>query len=195
MFYSIPTMQGNCNASRLEVPFLKGNRTEDASWAESVENVRILSSVFLFSFFFEFELLRGQPCWFILYQRRAGRANWWRGGDSSVLERRTLDRKVAGLNPGRSGGRIFFCRVNFLCWLLFRYQFLPRVTEVARKRYLLFCQKYRWQVTATHVCTLHMWLCMKWRDMVHSCIVYKERGETAAVSRGTSNVTTKQRCK
>ena len=59
MFYSIPTMQGNCNASRLEVPFLKGNRTEDASWAESVENVRILSSVFLFSFFFEFELLRG----------------------------------------------------------------------------------------------------------------------------------------
>ena len=30
------------------------------------------------------------------------------------LERRTRDRKVAGSNPCRSGGRIFFSRVNFL---------------------------------------------------------------------------------
>ena len=37
----------------------------------------------------------------------AGIAQW--------LERRTRDRKVAGSNPCRSGGRIFFSRVNFLC--------------------------------------------------------------------------------
>ena len=31
------------------------------------------------------------------------------------LERRTRDPKVAGSNPCRSGGRIFFSRVSFLC--------------------------------------------------------------------------------
>ena len=31
--------------------------------------------------------------------------------------------------------------------------------------------------------------------MVHGCMVYTERAETTAVSRGTSHVTTKQRCK
>ena len=35
--------------------------------------------------------------------------------ESRMLERRTRDRKVAGSNPGRSGGRIFFSMVNFLC--------------------------------------------------------------------------------
>ena len=86
------------------------------------------------------------------------------GGDSSIvrapgiaqwLERRTRDRKVAGSNPCWSGGRTFFSRVNFLCWLLFRYPFHPHVTTVARKRPRSCCQKCRWQVTA-------MWLCMKW---------------------------------
>ena len=52
---------------------------------------------------------------------KAGIAQW--------LERRT----VAGSNPSGSGGRIFFSRVNFLCWLLFRYPFHPSVTAVARK--------------------------------------------------------------
>ena len=37
------------------------------------------------------------------------------------LERQIRDRKVAGSSPGRSGGRIFFSSVNFLCWLLFLY--------------------------------------------------------------------------
>ena len=32
-------------------------------------------------------------------------------------------------------------------------------------------------------------------DMVHGCMVYTERAETAAVSRGTSHVSTKQRRK
>ena len=31
--------------------------------------------------------------------------------------------------------------------------------------------------------------------MVYGCLVCRERSETAAVSRGTSHVTTKQRCK
>ena len=31
------------------------------------------------------------------------------------LQRRTRDRKVASSNPGRSRGRIFFSRVNFVC--------------------------------------------------------------------------------
>ena len=36
-------------------------------------------------------------------------------GDSSGVERQTLDRKVAGSSPGRSGGRMFFSRVNLHC--------------------------------------------------------------------------------
>ena len=31
------------------------------------------------------------------------------------------------------------------------------------------------QVTAKHACTLRMWLCVKWRDMVHACMAYTER--------------------
>ena len=50
------------------------------------------------------------------------------------LERRTRDWKVAGSNLCRGGGRIFFSRVDFLCWLLLRYPFHPRVTAVARKK-------------------------------------------------------------
>ena len=41
------------------------------------------------------------------------------------LECRTRDRKVASSNPGRSGGRIFFSRVNFVCWLLFGVRSTP----------------------------------------------------------------------
>ena len=35
--------------------------------------------------------------------------------DSLLVERRTRDRKAASSNPGRSGGRIFFSRINFVC--------------------------------------------------------------------------------
>ena len=81
----------------------------------------------------------------------AGIAQW--------LEHRTRDWKVAGSNPCRSGGRIFFSRVDILCWLLFRYPFHPRVTAVARKKSRSFCQKRcRWQVTAKHAYTLRMWI-------------------------------------
>ena len=81
-------------------------------------------------------------CWWkmILRETGAGIAQW--------LEHRTRDWKVAGSNPCWNGGRIFFSRVDFLCWLLFRYPFHPRVTTVARKKSRSFCQKCRWQVTA-----------------------------------------------
>ena len=54
--------------------------------------------------------------------------------DSLLVERRTRDRKVASSNPGRSGGRIFFSRVNFVGWLLFCVRSTHGVTAVARKR-------------------------------------------------------------
>ena len=102
------------------------------------------------------------------------------------LERKTRDWKVAGSNPCWSGGRIFFSRVDFLCWLLFRYLFHPRVTSVARKRSRSFCQKCRWQVTAKLAYTFRMWLCMKWHG---TCLygVHRTCAETAAVSCGTSH--------
>ena len=83
-------------------------------------------------------------------ETEAGIAQW--------LEHRTRDWKVAGSNPCWNGGRIFFSRVDFLCWLLFRYPFHPRVTTVARKKSRSFCQKCRWQVTAKHAYTLRMWI-------------------------------------
>ena len=82
----------------------------------------------------------------------------WGAGIAQWLEHRTRDWKVAGSNPCWNGGRIFFSRVDFLCWLLFRYPFHPRVTTVARKKSRSFCQKCRWQVTAKHAYTLRMWI-------------------------------------
>ena len=91
------------------------------------------------------------------------------------LECQTRDWKVSGSNPCRSGMRIFFSRVNFLCWLLFRYPFYSVVTAVAHKRYQSFCQKWRWQVTDKHAYTLPMWLWIKWRcNLVHGWMVYTE---------------------
>ena len=99
------------------------------------------------------------------YKCRGVRMGSWGGGGggggagiAQWLERRTRDWKVAGSNPCWNGGRIFFSRVDFLCWLLFRYPFHPRVTTVARKRSRSFCQKCRWQVTAKHAYILRMWL-------------------------------------
>ena len=80
----------------------------------------------------------------------------------------------------RSRGKIFFFRVNFLCWLLFQYLFHPYVPAVACKRSWSFCQKYRWQVTAEHACILCKWLCMKWCDTVHGCMVYTEHADDSS---------------
>ena len=146
---------------------------------------------FLFSFFsppLSFQWKRTDhttwPCFAVFVSKRYMYKNWFNKGNSESLggqqsnccriqklgagiahwlEYRIHDQKVVGSNPCRSGGWIFFSRVNFLCWLLFWYPFHPCVTAVAHKRPRSFCQKCRLQVTAKHVYTLHMWLCMKWR--------------------------------
>ena len=100
----------------------------------------------------------------------------------------THDRKVVGLNPRRSGGRIFFSWVNFMCWLLFWYLFHPCVIAEARKRSRSFCQKCRRQVTTKHTCTLCTWLWIKRHSkLVHDCmVVHRTFAETAALSCSTS---------
>ena len=37
-------------------------------------------------------------------------------GGSSMVDHQTRDQKIRGLRLGRSGGRMFFSRVNFLCY-------------------------------------------------------------------------------
>ena len=117
-------------------------------------------------------------------------------GIAQRLEHQTPDRTVAGSRPSRRGGIIFFSTVSFLCWLLFRYPFHPYVTAKTRKRPRSFCQKCGWQVTAKRACTVRTWLCMKWRDRVHGCMMWTERAQQmAAVSQYTSHVRSKERCK
>ena len=59
--------------------------------------------------------------WAVLEELRAGQ---WSGVAGAYFPQSRLhhgraaggvDRKVSGSSPGRSGGRIFFSRVNFLC--------------------------------------------------------------------------------
>ena len=50
-------------------------------------------------------------------------------GIACWLECRTRDRKVASSNPCRSGGRIFFSRVNFVCLLLLHVRSTPLFTQ------------------------------------------------------------------
>ena len=107
-------------------------------------------------------------------------------GIDQWLEHWTCNWKITGLNPCRSSRRNFFSRVDFPCWLLFRYPFHPHVTAVACKISWSFCQKSRRQVAVKHAYTLHMWLCMKW----HGAWLYgvhRTCTETAAVSCGTSH--------
>ena len=51
------------------------------------------------------------------------------GQKSLLVERRTRDRKVASSKPGRSGGKMFFSRVNFVCWLLFGVHSTPMLPQ------------------------------------------------------------------
>ena len=83
--------------------------------------------------------------------------------DNLLVERRTCDLKVTSSNPGRSGWRIFFSRVNFVCRLLFGVRSHPCVTAVARKRPRSFYQKCGWQATPKHayVFDLAKW---EWAD-------------------------------
>ena len=66
----------------------------------------------------------------------------------------------------RSGRRIFFSSVNFLCWLLFWYLFHTHISTVAHKGSWSFCQKCRRQVTAS----------MHTPPQLELMLVYKEVG-------------------
>ena len=90
--------------------------------------------------------------------------SFWGAAIAQWLERQARDLKVPGSSPGRNGGRIFFSRVNFLCWLLFWYPFYPCVTAVACKRSQSFC---RLQLN-THTPYLYGF---EWSDTVTWCMV------------------------
>ena len=121
-----------------------------------------------------------------MLQASSSVAPHWGVETAQRLEHWACDRKVAGSSPGRSGRRIFFSRVDFLCRLLFRYLFHPRVTAVACKRSQLSVSsaggRLQLNTQASYVCGFAR------SDMVHGCMVYTECAETAAVSRGTSHV-------
>ena len=122
----------------------------------------------------------------VAYRRSRLAAKRWRVISNS--EHRTRHWKVAGLNPCRSGWRIFFSVVSFLCWLLFRYPFLPRVTAVARKRSRLFCPKVQvagYSQTRMHLTYVALHEMTLW--MVVWCTQNAPR-LMAAVSCGTSDV-------
>ena len=108
------------------------------------------------------------------------------------LECRTRDWKVAGSSPGRRGGRNFLS--SFLCWLLFRYPFHPRVTTIACKRSRSFCPKVQGgglQLN-THAPTLcgFAWSDVTW-CMVVWCTENAPRRQQYG-SRDTSHVTPNQ---
>ena len=91
--------------------------------------------------------------------------------------------------------RSLMLRVMQTVWWVMHQTVECSVTAVARKRFRSFCQENRWQVTAKDACILHMCLRTKWGGMVHDCMGYTERAETASVSRSTRHITTKQLCK
>ena len=81
---------------------------------------------------------------------------WLGSGDSSVVW-------VPGLwLKSRGSESLLERQENLLESKCFGICSTPRITAVVQKRSWSFCQKHRWQVTAKHACTLHMWLWMKW---------------------------------
>ena len=88
--------------------------------------------------------------------------------DSSVVDCWTRDRKVLGLSPGWSSGRIFFSWVNFLCWTLLRYPIHPHVTAVACKRSCSFCQKCSGRLQLNTHAPMHVAGCTVYTE--HACV-------------------------
>ena len=122
------------------------------------EKLQTLNALkFCFSVWQTYHLRKNQKCEiriFVIHKRLASvdviHHYCW-GGDSSVVRAPDSWLKGRGFESLLERREtFFFSRVNFLCWLLFRYPFHPRVTAVARKRPRSFCQKCRWQVTAKH---------------------------------------------
>ena len=124
-----------------------------------------------------------RPHWYLMLQASSSVAPHWGVEIAQWLEHWACDQKAAGSSPGR---RIFFSRVNFLCWLLICCLFHPCVTAVACKRSQLSINsaggRLQLNTQASYICDFAQ------SDMVHGCMVYAECAETAAVSRGTSHV-------
>jgi len=72
-------------------------------------------------------------CWSFLAQVVFEYGSHTENGESLDAEQQTLDWKVSGSSPGRSGRRILFSGVNFLCWFFRQYLFHPHVTPVECK--------------------------------------------------------------
>ena len=120
----------------------------------------------------------------------------WVSGDSPVVRVPDSWSKGDELESLQKWWVNFLLHGQLLCRLLFWYLFHPCITTVANKRSQSLFQKYEWQVTAKHMCTPCMRLQMKWHcKLVHGCTEFTERVQTAAVSCGTSHVTTEQCCK
>ena len=89
---------------------------------------------------------------------------WQQGVEiAQWLEHQTSDWKVTGSSPCRSGDSYFsICSTTPVTIVL-----------VANKRsFLVILQKYRWQVTAKHACTLHTQLCLKQHDWSWCLVVW-----------------------
>ena len=72
--------------------------------------------------------------------------------DSLLVIRWTRDRKVASSNPCRSGGRIFFLRVNIVRW--FGVRSTPVLPQWHVKDPSHSTESARWQVTPKHAYNL-----------------------------------------
>ena len=79
--------------------------------------------------------------------------------DSSVIKCGTHDRKVTALIQGRSGSRISSLWSTFCADSYFGIcsTFVLQLLVIVHKIFRSFCQKWRWQVTAKHTCSLHAW--------------------------------------
>ena len=114
-----------------------------------------------------------------------------RGGDSTVVRAPDSWLKSRGFKSLQERRENFLLQGRLSVLALISVSVPPRVTAVARKRSRSFCQTCGWQVTAKHVYTLRMWLCMKW----HGAWLYGVHricAEMAAVSCGTDQPC--QRC-
>ena len=107
------------------------------------------------------------------------------GRDNSVLEHQTHNWKVPGLSPGRSEEwwEKFILQGQLSVLTLISLSVPPPCYCSSPWKILVILPKvHRWQVTAKHVCTLCMWICMKWCKLACGCMVCTECTEAAAVS-------------
>ena len=112
----------------------------------------------------------------------AGEREWLSGYSSGLVIERSRVRVAAG------AAREFFSGGHLSVLTLISVSVSTPCYRSSTSKILVILPK----VQVARVC---MWLCMKWRDMAHGCMVYTKRTETSAVSRGTRHVTTEQRCK